>query len=164
MAKILQTVPNFQLMLNDEQFRAIGHVAAQWAFLEDTINREIVWLLKREEHKGERVNFMSRFSTRTERWRKMASETYKPEPSRMKEVDQVIGHAINIKPERDAFAHGLLGSSGLFIKLRASHVSEISENQGQPKYIEDLACRISDINVEMTKHLKAIERFFGTRP
>jgi len=30
--------PTLRLMIGDEEFRAIGHVAAQWAFLEDQID------------------------------------------------------------------------------------------------------------------------------
>jgi hypothetical protein len=45
MPKPLQRVPVFQLLLTCEQFKAIGHIAVQWAFLESEINREIVWLL-----------------------------------------------------------------------------------------------------------------------
>jgi hypothetical protein len=44
MAEQLKSVPAYQLNVSDEQFRAIGHVALQWAHLEAEIDREIVWL------------------------------------------------------------------------------------------------------------------------
>jgi hypothetical protein len=67
-APALQRVPAFQLVLSDAQFRAIGHVTVQWAFLEAEIDAEMLALLEREEHKEERIDFRTYFKVRVNRW------------------------------------------------------------------------------------------------
>jgi hypothetical protein len=47
MAEQLQSVPACKLNISEEQYRAIGHVTLQWAYLEGQIDREIDWLNKR---------------------------------------------------------------------------------------------------------------------
>src|SRR5207248_5127383 len=88
-APALQRVPAFQLMLTDAQFRAIGHVTVQWAFLESDINREIAWLLQRDEHKGERINWRAKFTVRINHWFKLARESYKRHPERIKAAEHI---------------------------------------------------------------------------
>jgi hypothetical protein len=164
MDRPLQRVPDFQLMLTDEQFRAIGHMMAQWAFLESQINDEIKWLLGRNEHRGKRINFQARFSTRADNWLKLATKSYRKRPKLIKDVQRITGNANNIKPERDDIAHGNLGSSGIFFKLRDGEVRDISDTAGKPEYIENLACRISSISALLFKHQLALRGHFRGRP
>ena len=44
MAEELKSVPACTLNGTSEQYRAVGHMTLQWAFLEAEIDREIVWL------------------------------------------------------------------------------------------------------------------------
>jgi len=162
MAKPLQQVPNFQLTLKPAQFQAIGHMVVQWAFLESEINREIRWLLSRSEHKDKSINFRTRFSTRMTKWEKLAQRTYKKHPARLKAVHRIIGRANTIKPERDDITHGNLGSSGIFFKVRDGQIFDIPDTIGTPRHIEDLACRISDINVLIYEHQTALRKHFRT--
>ena len=164
MAKPLQRVPYFHLFLKEAQFRGIGHMVIQWAFLESEIDREIAWLLSRSEHRRRHVNFRARFSIRANRWIELARRSYKKHPKRVKAVERIIGHAHNIKPERDDLVHGGLSGSGSFFKIQAGHVIEISHTVGQAPNIEDLACRISDISVELLKHHVELQKHFRRSP
>ncbi len=164
MTKTLQRVPQFQLMLTEEQFRAIGHVIVQWAFLESDIDRELSWLLSRSEHKGKYVNFRARFSTVTANWYKLAQRSYKKHPDRLKAVDRISGQAISIKIERDDLTHGNFSSSGTFFKVRDGKVTKIPDTIGMPPYIEDLACRISDISAELFRHHVALRKHYRWPP
>ena len=40
----LRSIPAVRVDVTDEQLRAVGHVALQWALLEAEIDRVIVWL------------------------------------------------------------------------------------------------------------------------
>jgi hypothetical protein len=65
MAEQLLSVPACQLQVSDEQFRAIGHVALQWAYLEGEIDWEIDWLNKRN---AEPVKLGAKFECRAIGW------------------------------------------------------------------------------------------------
>lgn len=164
MARALQRIPAFQLMLKDQQFRAIGHVIVQWAFLESEINRELAWLRKRSEHKKKRVNFQARFSNRANRWLELANRSYRKHPSFVKAVERIGRQAINIKRERDELAHGNFASSGTFFKLREGKTIDVSDTMGAQPYLEDLACRISDINAALFRHQIALQKRFRKLP
>ncbi len=160
MTNPLQRVPDFQLLLHEQQYRAVGHMVVQWAFLEGEINSEIAGLLSRSEHRGKSVNFQSRFSARANEWIKLARRSYKKHPSRIKAVERIIGHANNIKPERDDIVHGGLAGSGLFFKLRNGRTMDISDFIGEAPHIEDLACRISTINAEIFRHQQQLRKHY----
>ena len=159
MAKTLQQVPAFQLMLTEEQFQAIGHVMVQWAFLESEIDKEIAWLLSRSEHRRRCINWRSRFSTRTNIWLELVQRSYKKHPERIKAVCRIIGRANKIKRERDDLAHGNFSSSGTFFKIRDKKVDR-SPDMGKPPHIQDLACRISEISVELYQHHVALRKHY----
>jgi len=160
MTKALQRVPELQLMLKEKQFRAIGHMVVQWAYLESEINREISWLLSRSEHKSKHVNFRARFSTRMTNWEKLTQRTYKKHPSRIKAVQRIIGRANKIKIERDDLVHGNFSSKGTFFKIRDGKIFDIFDTVGTPPHIEDLACRISEISAKLFRHHVALRRHF----
>jgi hypothetical protein len=91
-------------------------------------------------------------------------QTYAAHPKRLKAVQKIIGHAVNIKPERDNLMHGNIGSSGIFFKLRDGKTIDISDTAGTPAHLEDLACGISDISAEVFRHQKALEGLCETAP
>lgn len=125
----LQRVPVFQLMLSDDQIRAIGHVALQWAFLESEIDRELVWL---NEQTDMRVSLRAPFEQRAERWREMAALAYEDHPKLIDAVDSVSKRATAIKGERDKFVHGNLSSSGIFFRVRDGRIIEVTDTGTPP--------------------------------
>jgi len=94
------------------------------------------------------------------KWEKLTKRTYKKQPTRFKTVRQIVGRANKIKIERDDIAHGNFTSAGKFFKMRDGSVVDISDDVGKPPYLEDLACRISDINVLVIQHQNALRRHF----
>lgn len=156
--KSLQRVPAFQLMLSEKQFRAIGHMTVQWAFLESEIDRELDWL---NEQNDKPVKLRAPFEHRAERWREMAALTYEEHPKLIEAVESISNAAAKIKGERDKFVHGNLSSSGVFFRIRDARIVEVSDT-GTPAHIEDLACRISDINAALFRHQAELNRVFET--
>lgn len=160
----LQVMPVFELTLTDAQYRAIGHMIAQWAFLESEINSEIRWLLGRSEHRRKSVNFQSRFQNRTTDWINLAKHTYGKRADLFKAAQQIAGQSIKIKRERDDIAHGRLLGSGMYQCIREGRLVSISDGLAQAPKIENLACRIAAINRRMLKHQIALEKSFRKRP
>jgi hypothetical protein len=159
----LRHSPSCALNLTESQFRAIGHVTAQWAILEYDISREIVWLLKRSEHKHRHFNFQTRFSTAATTWLHLARRSYKKYPVLIHSVERIGGRAIKIKSERDQIVHGMY-TPDTFLKVKGGLTINISDSVGRPGYIEDLACRISDINADLIRHQAKLQRHFRTSP
>jgi hypothetical protein len=101
----LQSKPKLELNVTEQQFRAIGHVILQWAYLESEIVDESFWLFRRSEHKKKkRPKRYAKFSEKATRWRKLARRSYKKYPDLIRSVDRISGQAIKIKKERDSTA------------------------------------------------------------
>jgi len=156
MAEQLQTVPACKLNISDKQYRAVGHMTLQWAFLEAEIDREIDWLNKRSTVPQ---SLGAKFEDRTAGWRRLAEAIYAGHPELIEGVVSVSEKAVAIKPERDKLVHCNLVSDGMVIRIRRAQVLEISD-QGTPAHIQDLACRISNITGELLQHFGRLARVF----
>jgi hypothetical protein len=155
-AEQLQSVPARQLNVSEEQYRAIGHVSLQWAFLEGEIDRELVWLNKRSD---EPVNLNVKFADRIIGWRRLAALVYAGHPELIDGVTSIAEKAAAIKPERDKLIHCQLVSDGMMVRIRKGRVLEISDEATAP-HIMDLACRISDITAEIFRHQRRLAWVF----
>jgi hypothetical protein len=155
-AERLQSVPACKLNVSEEQYRAIGHVALQWAFLEGEIDREIVWLNKRVDVP---VKLAANFQVRAEGWRNLAALIYAGHPELIDGVASISERAVAIKPERDKLVHCNLISDGMVIRIRRGKVLDISD-EGTAPHIDDLACRISNITAEIFRHQGRLARVF----
>ena len=156
MAEQLQSVPACTLNVTDEQFRAVGHMTLQWAFLEGQIDREIVWLC--EQSGGSPIKDYP-FVKRAEKWLTLAKHFYADHPELIEGVSSVSEKAVVIKPERDKLVHCNLVSSGTMIRIRQGRVLDISDQATAP-HIQDLACRISKITEELFQHWARLARVF----
>ena len=155
-AEQLQSVPARQLNVSEEQYRAIGHVSLQWAFLEGEIDRELVWLNKRSD---EPVNLNVKFADRIIGWRRLAALVYAGHPELIDGVTSIAEKAAAIKPERDKLIHCQLVSNGMMVRIGKGRVLEISDEATAP-HIMDLACRISDITAEIFRHQRRLAWVF----
>ena len=73
MQRALQSKPKLELDVTEQQFRAIGHVVLQWAYLESEIVHELFWLYSRSEHKTKmRPERNTKFSKKVSHWRQLA--------------------------------------------------------------------------------------------
>ena len=135
----LQSKPELKLDVTEQQFRAIGHVVLQWAYLEGEIVHELFWLYGRSEHKKkERPKRSAKFSVKANLWQQLAQRSYKKYPGLIQSVERISGQAITIKKERDVLAHGTI-SGGDFFKHRQGRLIDISDTIGTPQHLEDLA-------------------------
>ena len=162
MPKAFLSKPSLELNVTEAQFRAVGHVVLQWAYLEGEIVREIAWLLSRSEHKRRKVNLQTTdrtFAKKMARWRILSHRSYKTHPSLIKAVDRIQARAVAIKKERDDLAHGTM-TANMFFKQKLGKIINISEVQSDPEYLEDLACRISKISEDLFKHQFALQKHF----
>lgn len=93
------------LPLASPYYEAIGRVAAQWAYLERSIDEHLqfLWLYQKAATLAP-LNLQERFGKRTARWIELARCVYNA-PHVLK-IQQIAGKANNIKPARDAVVHG----------------------------------------------------------
>jgi hypothetical protein len=154
------------LPLSMGHFVAIGHVMAQWAFLESEIDTELSWLLSRARHKRESINFRARFSTRAAHWIRLATPVLK-RADEMRDVNRIAGRAVTIKAERDFLAHGrYVGGPDrvLLLVMRAGGITDTIDHLGTADEINDLAFRISAINKEMWELRAKLDKRYRKRP
>ena len=88
----------------------------------------------------------------------MAAISYKGDDELIDGVAAISAKAVTIKPERDRLIHCNL-SEDLVIRIRRGEVVEILEIGSAPQ-IEDLACHISNITVELFHHFGRLARVF----
>ena len=155
MVEQLKSVPACQLMVSDEQYRAVGHVALQWANLEAEMDREILWLNKQN---AKPVKLGGKFEDRAAGWRRMANITYEGHPQLTDAVEAIANKAVAIKRERDKLIHCNM-SEGWVFRIYRGKVIDISD-AGTAPHIEDLACRISNISAELMQHFGRLARVF----
>jgi hypothetical protein len=155
-AEQLQSVPACKLNISEEQYRAVGHVTLQWAYLEGEIDRELVWLNKRSDAP---VNLKAKFEDRAAGWRNLAALVYSGHPELIDGVASISERAVAIKPERDKLVHCNLVSEGMVIRIRRGHVLDISD-EGTAPHIDDLACRISNVTADLFRHQMRLARVF----
>jgi hypothetical protein len=166
LSSTLQSQPELILAVSEAHYRAIGHVAMQWAYIERHINKEISWLRMRKPNKQVAINFQARFSKRNAAWVKLAKQVYLKHPEEMTAVHRISGRVVAIKKERDDLAHGTIGESNgkyTFFKFKEGRLVEISDHFGDPEIIEDLACRISKIGADLQRHQTRLDRRFPSR-
>ena len=94
----LRREPACQLNITVDQFRAVGHMRLQWAYLEAEIDREIEWLNKRAT---DTQSLGVKFEVRAAGWRRLAKSIYVGDPELIEGVISVSEKAEAIKPERD---------------------------------------------------------------
>jgi hypothetical protein len=156
MVEQLQSVPACTLNISDEQYRAIGHMTLQWAFLEGEIDWELKWLNKQSDTP---VNLGAKFENRAAGWRRLAALIYADHPELIDGVAAISERAVAIKPERDKLVHCNLVSDGMVIRIRKGEVLDISD-EGTAPHIDDLACRISNITADVFHHQGRLARVF----
>lgn len=64
-----------------------------------------------------------------------------------------------IKRERDDLAHGVM-TKNMFFKHKSGKLVSISDTKSDPRYLEDLACRISKISEDLFKHQFNLQNHF----
>ena len=150
--------PKFELVLDDDQLRAIGHVAAQWAFMEYLVDSFFGHLattrLRNNIPEGNELSFIGRIRTY-----RSALDPNDPKDNNSIDILDKIG---NIIDKRQKIIHGQWGVTGFPEKL------ELYGKRGKNDYlqkmtarkIEKVALQISEISALIVKQfLPASQKF-----
>lgn len=98
--------PALKLLVGDKEFRAIGHVAAQWAFLENHIDSAIFVLAHQPATKHLEIKPALSFTRRMKNLRHMAKEALKNAPEALSELLEIAQEASSLRSVRDDIIHG----------------------------------------------------------
>ena len=95
-----------RLMIEDAEFRAIGHVAAQWAFLEDQIDCCLEILLAQPAAASLAQRPPTSFKGRIALLRKCVSAVFQADSTRAGRLLQIADDAAALAAKRNEIVHG----------------------------------------------------------
>jgi hypothetical protein len=98
--------PALQLMIGDKELRAIGHVAAQWAYLETQLDGVANILMHQPSTKALGLKLDQSFKRRMETLRKAAKLALDEEPNELGELLLIANDASSLRGLRDDIVHG----------------------------------------------------------
>lgn len=139
----------FQLELTDEQLRAIGHVTAQWAFMESMIDMYFSPRLKDRDLKGDELSFKKRLRLYRESLGAME------DAEKAKKLKDVLSNAGSLMDKRHKTIHSKWGRSGEAMD-NPDIIEQFGERGGIPyaqftstEKLEKLARQISQISSDL---------------
>ena len=135
--------------LEDEQLRAIGHVTAQWAFMESMIDMCLSSRLKDRDLKGDELSFRNRLRI----YRESLESTEDTEKAQ--KLKDVLSNAGSLRDMRHKTIHSKWGRSGEAID-NPNIIEQFGERGGKPyaqftsaEKLEKLARQISQISSDL---------------
>lgn len=156
-----------RLMIGDEEFRAIGHVAAQWAYLETQIDYVIDVLINQPDTKRDGFKLEQSFRRRMATFRKAARIVLKKRPDELAELLDIAEKVSSLRSLRDNIIHGhwklhrKKGTGPLETGLRVFNRGKelkVRESPFSAEKAEDVAAKISTENLRLTtwcqKHIR----------
>lgn len=148
-----------RLMIGDEEFKAIGHVAAQWAYLETQIDFVIDVLINQPSTKDSGLELQQSFMRRMEVFRKAANIVLERHPDQLAELLDIAQKISSLRGLRDDIIHGhwklhrKKGIGPLETGLRISNrgkTLKVREGPFSAEKTEDVAAKISTENFRLT--------------
>jgi|AVFP01.1.fsa_nt_gi hypothetical protein len=154
--------PTFPLMIGDQELRAIGHVAAQWAHLEVQIDAITQILCNQPSVLESGLRQEQSFKKRMANLRKAASIALRDhEPVRV-EIEQIANEASSLRGLRDEIVHGCwryvetnrekngIPQVGTGVDLIRQYPSFRSRTRPiTAERAETIACKISELNFRL---------------
>jgi hypothetical protein len=98
--------PALRLMIGDDEFRAIGRVAAQWAYLENQIDSCLAILLTETAAASLSERVPTAFSGRIRLLRECARAVFQTDALQADRLLRIVDHAASLKGKRDKIIHG----------------------------------------------------------
>jgi hypothetical protein len=149
--------PGVELLIDNATLRAIGHVAAQWAFLEIEFDLLLGQLLRHPDAKGIAPDQTPQsFDRRAELFRQCAERLLNDQPQLQEELVTIINDACSARGHRDDVIHGqwhlgrkhgTLGTAVTIIKRRPKFKVRIQNMSDQQ--IENAASTISAVTARL---------------
>jgi hypothetical protein len=159
-------------MIGDDEFRAIGHVAAQWALLEDQIDGCLEILLAQPAAVSLVQQPPTSFSRRVALLRKCARVVFQADPNRAKRLLRIADDAASLRGRRDEIIHGqwrLRRTQGGRLTTRIDHIRRQPTFKFRQVIItadqaEAIAARISTVNLRLILFMNEIAPFCDNDP
>ncbi len=150
------TKPAIKLFITDEGYRAIGHVAAQWAYLETEIDGLLSLLLEHEEVKILELKNSQSFKHRISNLKKALGVLLNNQMQPLDEITKILTDASSLRGFRDDIIHGQwklhrkgrnLSPGIMAIKSFPSY--KVKEMKFTYEKVEDIAVKISRLTVRV---------------
>ena len=148
-----------QLMIGDVEFRAIGHVAAQWAYFETQLDAILHILLAQPSVKPLQLRVHQSFQRRMETLKKAANVVLAKYPEELKPLLAIIADASSLRGKRDDIVHGHWklyrekGRGPLTTGVRVVHMRgpsiKVHETAFSATTAEAIAAKISKANLRL---------------
>ena len=141
------------LMVSDTTLRAIGHVAAQWAYFETEFDIFLNQLLRHPKTKHlVSASMPQAFDRRAALFRKCATILLKEHPKLLHQIVRIINDACSVRGHRDNVIHGQWhpGRRGTAVTvIRARPKFSARERHMSDPDIEEIAAQISVVTARL---------------
>jgi hypothetical protein len=156
-----------RLMIGDAEFRAIGHVAAQWAFLEDQIDCCLEILLAQPAAASLARRVPTAFSGRIRLLRECARAVLQTDALQADRLVRIADDAASLKGRRDEIIHGqwrLRRTRGGRLTTGIDHIRRQPTLRARQAIItadqaEAIAAKISEVHLRLILFLNESVRF-----
>ncbi len=150
------TKPAITLFITDAVYRAIGHVAAQWAYLETELDYLLSLFLEHEEVKRLGLANAQSFKNRMSNLKNASDVLLKDQEQPLIEIKDIITDASSLRGFRDDIVHGQWKlhrkgeslTSGIRV-IKSYPYYKVREMKFTYKKAEDIAAKISRVTVKV---------------
>lgn len=153
------TRPALKLMVGDKELRAIGHVTAQWAYLETQLDGVINVLVKQPSTRNLGIKVSQSFQRRMEALRNAAKVVLEKYQEQLSELLSIAADASSLRGSRDDIVHGhwklhrerAAGplTTGIRVYNRGA-VLKVRNMAFTAEKAEGIAAKISKVNLRLT--------------
>jgi hypothetical protein len=150
------TKPAIKLLITDGGYRAIGHVAAQWAILETELDHLLALLLEDSTVKSLGLKNAQSFGHRMSNLKSASDVLLKNQEQPLKEIKDIITDASSLRGFRDDIIHGQwkLHRKGAdltpgILAIRSFPKYKTKEMKFTYEKAEEIATQISHVTVRL---------------
>lgn len=146
-------------MIGDAELRAIGHVAAQWAYFETQMDAVLQILLAQPSVKLLQLKVHQSFQRRMDTIKRAAAVVLEKYPNELKPLLEIIADASSLRGKRDDIVHGHWklyrekGRGPLTTGVRVVHMRgpsiKIRETAFSATKAESIAAKISTVHLRL---------------
>lgn len=146
-----------RLLIDDETMRAIGHVAAQWSFLEIEFDTLLGTLLRHPAAKAIAPKEIPQsFDRRAKLFRECVHILLSDQPDLLKQIMDIVNDATSARGHRDKVVHGQwhlgrkkgkLGTAVTTVRRRPEFKMQLQNMSADQ--VENVAAEISNISLKL---------------